>query len=88
MLYRDEGCTNIVRYAAHNIPAGYHTFRKLIPGEWFNSVSVSRYIELYEREVLAKLNPEHIQNELHLLAGNAKPVLLCWEKMENNVTGS
>ncbi|WP_336284202.1 hypothetical protein [Citrobacter arsenatis] len=78
-LYRGEGRISIARYAPRNTPAGYHTFRKLAPGDWFNSVSTSRYIELYEREILAKLNPEQTWNELHLLAG-CEPVLLCWEK--------
>ncbi|ECF2938623.1 hypothetical protein ZD68_06215 [Salmonella enterica subsp. enterica serovar Brandenburg] len=79
-IYRGEGRICIARYAPRNTPAGYHTFRKLAPGNWFNSVSTSRYIELYEHEVLAKLDPERTWNELHLLAGNAEPVLLCWER--------
>ncbi|EPT5086711.1 hypothetical protein ACVUCS_003656 [Salmonella enterica subsp. enterica] len=79
-LYRGEGRISIARYAPRNTPAGYHTFRKLAPGDWFNSVSTSRYIELYERDILAKLNPEQTWNELHLLTGNVEPVLLCWEK--------
>ncbi|HAB1595065.1 TPA_asm: hypothetical protein GBW74_22920, partial [Salmonella enterica subsp. enterica serovar Mbandaka] len=37
-------------------------------------------IELYERDILAKLNPEQTWNELHLLMGNVEPVLMCWEK--------
>jgi hypothetical protein len=79
-LYRGEGRVSIARFAPRNTPAGYNTFKKLAPGDWFNSVSVSRYIELYEHEVLAKLNPERTWNELHLLTGNIEPVLLCWEK--------
>ncbi|EJP0602850.1 hypothetical protein NVB42_001978 [Salmonella enterica] len=35
---------------------------------------------MYERDILAKLNPEQTWNELHLLMGNVEPVLLCWEK--------
>ncbi|RAY51479.1 hypothetical protein DP186_24015, partial [Enterobacter hormaechei subsp. xiangfangensis] len=72
------GGISIARYATRPPHASYHTFKKLAPGEWFNSVSVSRYIELYEHEILAKLNPEQTWNELHLLA-RCEPVLLCWE---------
>jgi hypothetical protein len=78
-LYKGEGRISIARYAPRNTPAGYHTFRKLAPGNWFNSVSTSRYIELYEHDILAKLNPERTWNELHMLTGNVEPVLLCYE---------
>lgn len=79
-LYKGDGRISIARYAPRNTPAGYHAFKKLAPGPWFNSVSTTRYIELYDNEILAKLNPEKTWNELHLLAGNAEPVLLCWER--------
>lgn len=79
-LYRGEGRISIARYAPRNTPAGYHVYSKLAPGSWFNSVSVSRYIELYENEILAKLNPEKTWDELSALAGAHEPVLLCWEK--------
>lgn len=68
--FKGDGRISIARFAPRNVPAGYHTFKKLAPGDWFNSVSTSRYIELYEREILAKLNPEQTWNELHLLAVN------------------
>ncbi|WP_237929960.1 hypothetical protein [Buttiauxella sp. S19-1] len=79
-LYRGEGRISIARYAPRNTPAGYRTYQKLAPGNWFNSVSTSRYIELFQSEILAKLNPEHVWNELHVITGGVEPVLLCWEK--------
>lgn len=79
-VYRGTGRICIARYAPRNTPAGYRIYRALAPGEWFNSVSVSRYIELYEREILAKLNARQVWNELHVLTGGLEPVLLCWEK--------
>lgn len=55
-------------------------YKTLAPGSWFNSVSTSRYIELYEQEILGKLDARQVWNELHTLAGGQEPVLLCWEK--------
>lgn len=79
-LYRGTGRICIARYAPRSTPAGYRMYKPLAPGDWFNSVSTSRYIELYESEVLGRLDARQVWNDLHTLTGGQEPVLLCWEK--------
>ncbi|MBZ7262470.1 DUF488 domain-containing protein [Klebsiella oxytoca] len=79
-IFKGHGRISIARFAPRNAPAGYSVYQKLAPGNWFNSVSVSRYIELYEREILGPLDPARTWDELYSLAGGHEPVLLCWEK--------
>jgi hypothetical protein len=78
--YQGRGRISIARYAPRNTPAGYRTFRALAPGEWFNKVPKDRYRELYTRDVLGVLDPKTTVDALEALAGEAEPVLLCWER--------
>lgn len=77
--YTGTGRISIARYAPRNTPAGYRMYKALAPRSWFNSVSTSRYIELYNGEILSNLDARQVWNELHALAGGQEPVLLCWE---------
>jgi len=77
--YAGPGRVSIARFAPRNTPAGYRQYKKLAPGTWFNSVSRERYVQLYDAEVLGKLDPNTTLAELCELAGGAEPVLLCWE---------
>ncbi len=78
--YRGPGRISIARSAPRYTPAGYESFPDLEPGPWFRSVTWDRYVELYQREVLAKLDPKKTFDALQKLGLGAEPVLLCWEK--------
>ena len=68
---------------SRGIPAGFEhlpTYRKLAPGPWFKSCSSpARYKDRYFGDTLAKLDPRQVVLELQHLAGEAEPVLLCYE---------
>lgn len=67
---------------SRGFPRGYTKipmFRQLAPGPWFNSVSKPEYEKLFYAQ-LAALNPQAVWDELHRLAGDAEPVLLCYER--------
>lgn len=78
--YTGPGRISIARYAPKFTKAGYSDYSKLEPGPWFKSVTQERYVELYHREVLSKLDPQETFDELQKLGLGAEPVLLCWEK--------
>jgi hypothetical protein len=78
--FSGEGRICVARYAPRRLKAGYRIYRRLAPGSWFNSVSKEEYERLYQAEVLDKLNPQEVWDELHKLANGAEPVLLCYEK--------
>ncbi len=59
--------------------AGFRKYTKLNPGALFNSVTPDRYLELYNAEILAPLDPTKVVEELRDMAGDRIPVLLCWE---------
>lgn len=61
-------------------PAGYRMFKALAPGAWFNTTAKPEYERLYQDEILGKLDPQKVWDDLHKLTGGAEPVLLCWEK--------
>lgn len=56
------------------------SYLPLAPGWWFNSVPLDEYVYRYKTEILARLNPQRVWNDLHELAKGHEPVLLCWEK--------
>lgn len=69
----------ISRGVPRNTAAGFRKYTKLNPGPWFNSVSPDRYLQLYNAEILAPLNPKKVVEELHELSNGKIPVILCWE---------
>ena len=44
-------------------------YKELAHGSWLNSVGTSRNIELYEEEILGRLDARQEWNELHVLTG-------------------
>ena len=68
----------ISRGTPRGIPAGYRLFRKLAPGDWFNSVPVPIYRQRYF-EGLSMLDPGEVVDELKTMAGDKTPVLCCFE---------
>lgn len=70
------------RYGASGgrVPPGYRMYRALAPGPWFRSVSVLEYVRRYRHEVLDRLDPREVWEELHRLAESEEPVLLCFER--------
>ena len=77
--YTGPGRVSIARYAPRGTPAGFKVYKALAPGSWFNSVSREEYERLYAQQ-LGQLNPRQVAADLHALAGDAEPVLLCWER--------
>ena len=83
--YTGPGRVSISRFPPRKTPAGIHVYRALAPGPWFNSVSRAEYQVLYGKQ-LAALDPKKVHEDLLSLAGDAEPVLLCWEKPPFTVT--
>lgn len=62
-------------------PAGYRMFKALAPGPWFRScANPEEYVRRYKAEILAPLDPQKAWDKLHELAGDAEPIMLCYEK--------
>jgi hypothetical protein len=77
--YQGPGRISIARYPPRGTPGGYRVFKKLAPGPWFNSVTRDEYERRFGEQLRA-LDPAEVKAELQSLAGDAEPVLLCWEK--------
>lgn len=73
------GRISIARSVPRQFAAGYRVFYPLAPGKWFNDVPRAEYERRYYAQ-LSALDPFETVNRLHALAGDAEPVLLCWEK--------
>lgn len=82
--YTGPGRIIISRGYPRQLGVGYKIYKKLAPGEWFKQpeyqANEAKFRERYFREILGSLNPQAEYEHLHTLAGNAEPVLLCWEK--------
>lgn len=78
--YTGLGRISIARWAPRNTPAGYKVFKALAPGDWFNKVTWSEYVPRYNTEILGKLDPKKVLEQLQQLAGEGNiPTLQCWE---------
>lgn len=77
--FTGPGRISIARYAPRGTPAGFRVYKALAPGPWFNSVTRDEYERRYALQ-LAALDPRQVYDELRALAGDAEPVLLCWER--------
>lgn len=75
----------ISRGTPRGLPAGYRRYPKLSPGKWFNSVTPTDYERLYAEEVLRKLDPRRVVDELVQIADGQVPVLVCYEKPDTPV---
>ena len=60
---------------------GFRMYRKLQPGPWFDSTDTAAFTELYHREVLHRLDPQRVLEELQQLADGKIPVLCCFERV-------
>ena len=61
-------------------PAGYRLYKALAPGSWFRDLGPVPYYQRYRDEVLGRLDPLRVRDELETLAGGKIPTLLCYER--------
>lgn len=83
-LYSGHGRVSIARTAPRRVVAGFKIYRALAPGTWLFDTAYKDYTtyrELYFHEILAPLDPQKVWNDLHALAGEHEPVLLCHEHL-------
>ena len=83
-LYDGPGRISIARTAPRQAKAGFRLYRPLNPGAWRSEPAYQQYDayrDRYFREVLGPLDAQHVWDELHRLAGDAEPVLLCHEHL-------
>jgi hypothetical protein len=77
--YKGLGRIGISQGTPRFAPAGYRKFITLAPDRAWMHEPLDVYEPLY-RAKLAALDPRKTWDELHKLAGDAEPVLLCFEK--------
>jgi len=78
-LYQGPGRISIARYAPKGIAAGFKIYRALAPTAKMLKMSRDQYVPRYAA-ILDQLSPQHVWDDLHALAGDDEPVLLCWER--------
>ena len=78
-LYNGPGRISIARYAPRGTPAGYRQYRALAPDADMLKMSQALYLPRYAA-ILHALDPQQVWDDLHRLAGDQEPVLLCWER--------
>lgn len=83
--YAGPGRISIARYAPRGTPAGFRIYRPLNPTAPMLKLDRAEYEPLY-LAILAGLDPRQVWDNLHRLAGDAEPVLLCWERPPFTVT--
>lgn len=84
--YAGPGRISIARFPPRGTAAGFRVCRALAPGPWFKSVEETEYRRRYDAQ-LAGLDPRATWDLLHELAGEAEPVLLCWERKAQIAAG-
>lgn len=80
--YKGAGRIGVARQAPRFAPAGFKLYRALAPGPWFNEpMTEGEYERRYRSEVLDRLDPQAVWDQLHALAlpPGAEPVLMCFE---------
>ena len=77
----DHQIIGISRGAPRRQKAGYRRYSALAPGPWFHSVDTEEYVHRYLIEILAPLDPHEVWDDLHRLAGQKIPVLVCYEQI-------
>lgn len=70
----------VSRGTPRGYPAGYRKMMKLAPGPWFRSVSVAAYRQLYFDDIIVRLDPREIVNEIRDMSGGRDAALLCYEQ--------
>ena len=81
-LYSGPGRVSIARYAPRWTPAGYRVMKALAPHGHMLKMGYAQYRLIYFQDILGKLDPQETWDKLHALAGDAEPVLLCWETLK------
>lgn len=71
------GAISISRFAPRY--KRYKSYRPLAPGAWYKTAPIDEYIPLY-MDILSKLNPQYVYDDLCQLADGAEPILLCYEQ--------
>ena len=77
--YTGPGRISIARYAPRGTPAGFRQYRALAPDADMLKMSQALYLPRYAA-ILNALDPLQVWDDLHRLAGDQEPVLLCWER--------
>lgn len=77
--YTGPGRISIARYAPRGTPAGFRIHGALAPAQDMLKMGKPLYLPRYAA-ILAELDPQATWDILHEKAGDAEPVLLCWEK--------
>ena len=77
--YTGPGRISIACYAPRGTPAGYRQYRALAPDADMLKMSQALYLPRYAA-ILDQLDPQQVWDDLHRLAGDQEPVLLCWER--------
>ena len=77
--YTGPGRISIARYAPRGTPAGIRQYRALVPDADMLKMSQALYLPRYAA-ILNALDPQQVWDDLHRLAGDQEPVLLCWER--------
>ena len=77
--YTGPGRISIARYAPRGTPAGFRQYRALAPDADMLKMSQALYLPRYQA-ILDCLDPQQVWDDLHRLAGDQEPVLLCWER--------
>lgn len=60
--------------------AGYRRYAALNPGPWFSIVPVEEYVRRYNDEVLSKLDPQRVVEDLMAMSGSRIPTICCFEE--------
>ena len=81
--YKGHGRISIARWAPRGTPAGFRIYKPLAPRRDMLKIACEPYRRIYFEEILGELDPQQVVDDLHKLAGNEEPVLLCWEKTED-----
>lgn len=77
--YRGPGRISIARFAPRGTPSGFRIYKPLAPAKHMLKMAYEPYKPLY-LHILNQLDPHQVWDDLHRLAGEWDPVLLCWEK--------
>ena len=77
--YTGPGRISIARYAPRGTPACFRQYRALAPDADMLKMTQALYLPRYAA-ILDRLDPQQVWDDLHRLAGDQEPVLLCWER--------
>ena len=87
IAYKGPGRVCIARWAPRGTPAGFRIYKLLAPRRDMLKLECEPYRRIYFEDILGKLDPQQVSDDLHELAGDAEPVLLCWEKQADIEAG-